>query len=92
MNINLNNNSSELKNNYINNSNSQNEQYIFNINNKKNKKSKKVKEQKHRVKRPSDWICNRCHNLNYSFRIVCNICNLPKKENQFYFSNIRNSS
>ena len=25
-----------------------------------------------------DWICCKCNNLNYSFRVVCNRCNVPK--------------
>lgn len=86
------NNSNDLKNNYINSANSQNEQYLFSKNTKKNKKNKKTNNQKTKEKRPFDWICNRCNNLNYSFRIFCNICNLPRNENQFYNSNMRNSS
>jgi hypothetical protein len=90
---NINNNSNGLKSNYINSTNNgQNEQYLFSKNNKKNKKVKKLNNQKHKEKRPFDWVCNRCNNLNYSFRIFCNICNLPRNENQFYTSNIRNSS
>ena len=90
---NINNNSNDLKSNYINSANNgQNEQYLFSKNNKKNKKTKKLNNQKHKEKRPFDWVCNRCNNLNYSFRIFCNICNLPRNENQFYTSNMRNSS
>ena len=90
---NINNNSNDLKSNYINSTNNgQNEQYLFSKNNKKNKKTKKLNNQKHKEKRPFDWVCNRCNNLNYSFRIFCNICNLPRNENQFYTSNMRNSS
>jgi len=25
-----------------------------------------------------DWICNICRNLNYSFRVFCNRCKMPK--------------
>ena len=90
---NINNNNNDLKSNYINSANnSQNEQYLFSKNSKKNKKAKKSNNQKHKEKRPFDWVCNRCNNLNYSFRIFCNICNLPRNENQFYTSNMRNSS
>ncbi len=30
------------------------------------------------VERQGDWICNRCKNLNFSFRMICNRCKLPK--------------
>lgn len=86
------NNSNNLKNIYINSANSHGEQYLFSKNKKKNKKNKQSKNQKIKEKRPFDWVCNRCKNLNYSFRIFCNICNLPKNENQFYSLNMRNSS
>jgi hypothetical protein len=88
----INNNSNDLKNKYIISANSQNDQYLFSKNTKKNKKNKKVNNQKIKEKRPFDWVCNRCNNLNYSFRIFCNICNLPRNENQYYNSNMRNSS
>ena len=37
-------------------------------------KKKKLKERK------GDWICAKCGNLNFSFRIICNRCQLPKKD------------
>ena len=27
----------------------------------------------------SDWICIHCKNLNYSFRVFCNRCQIPKQ-------------
>ena len=84
-----NNSINNLNNNYLFSSNNPNDQFLFSKNNKKPKKSNN---QKIKEKRPFDWVCNRCNNLNYSFRIFCNICNLPKNENQFYNSNMRNSS
>jgi hypothetical protein len=30
--------------------------------------------------------------LNYSFRTFCNICNLPKSQNVFYNTSMRNSN
>ena len=86
------NNTNDLKNNYIISATNQNDQYLFSKNTKKNKKNKKSNNQKVKEKRPFDWICNRCNNLNYSFRVFCNICNLPRNENQYYNSNMRNSS
>ena len=29
--------------------------------------------------RPNDWICLKCFNLNFSFRIYCNRCSAPKE-------------
>ena len=55
---------------------------------KKGKKTQKKLIQKYKNKRPYDWICNRCLNLNYSFRSVCNICKLPLKDNSNYHKNI----
>ena len=55
---------------------------------KKGKKAQKKLIQKYKNKRPYDWICNRCLNLNYSFRSVCNICKLPLKDNPNYHKNI----
>ena len=60
-------------------------QNLFSKNIKKQKKTKK-NDKKYKDKRPFDWICNRCDNLNYSFRTFCNICNLPKNQNIFYKS------
>jgi rubrerythrin len=67
--------------------NNQNEQ-ISNIIKSKGKKIRKKLNKKYKDKRPFDWICNRCGNLNYSFRAICNICKLPLKDNPYYKSNI----
>lgn len=37
---------------------------------------------KKNVERSGDWTCQKCLNLNYSFRSVCNRCNLTHKESQ----------
>ena len=42
-----------------------------NKNKQKNKKNFEVRE--------GDWICSKCNNLNFSFRIKCNRCSLPKE-------------
>ena len=78
--------------NAIYNTNNQNEQNLIS-NAQKKKKSKKVKKKlikKNKDKRPYDWICNRCNNLNYSFRTFCNICKLPLKDNHLFESNNKN--
>lgn len=91
-NRNLNFNSSIFYNNNIITSsiNNQNEQIANILKNKKGKKARKKLNKKYKDKRPFDWICNRCSNLNYSFRTVCNICKLPLKDNPFYKSNYEN--
>ena len=35
--------------------------------------------------REGDWTCFDCHNLNFSFRILCNRCGLSKDKNNFNF-------
>ena len=93
----VNNNTGSMTNPYIANSfadetQNQNGKFLFSKNVKKNKKSKKNNKQKYKDKRPFDWVCNRCNNLNYSFRTFCNICNLPKSQNVFYNKPTRNSN
>ena len=43
------------------------------VNNKKMKAAKK-----HFDKRKDDWICPKCKNLNFAFRLICNRCKIPK--------------
>ena len=59
---------------------------ITKINNKKISKNKFVNANKNKQKnkknfevRDGDWICSKCNNLNFSFRIKCNRCSLPKE-------------
>jgi len=33
------------------------------------------------AERQGDWVCMKCKNLNFSFRVVCNRCQLPRSEN-----------
>jgi len=52
----------------------------FNLQNQKQKlieKKKKVFEE-----RAGDWVCMKCKNLNFSFRIICNRCKIPKVESE----------
>jgi len=39
----------------------------------------------HFVERQGDWICMRCKNLNFSFRIVCNRCKISKVESEMLY-------
>jgi hypothetical protein len=57
--------------------------FSFNDENYPNKKvEKKYKTKKNNLQktiiRKGDWICKLCNNLNFSFRICCNICHAPK--------------
>lgn len=45
-------------------------------NNSTGKKKKPFQE------REGDWNCFKCKNLNFSFRVICNRCQLSKKESE----------
>ena len=34
------------------------------------------------IEREGDWVCYQCKNLNFSFRLTCNRCNISKDENE----------
>lgn len=40
------------------------------------------KKKKPFVERVGDWVCLKCKNLNFSFRLACNRCQLTKFENE----------
>ena len=42
--------------------------------------SKKIK--KPFVEREGDWVCFQCKNLNFSFRVSCNRCQISKEDNE----------
>lgn len=42
--------------------------------NKMNKKKKTTL-----IQREGDWICDKCKNLNFKFRVECNLCKTPKE-------------
>lgn len=50
--------------------------------NKKNAKSDSKKIKKPFIEREGDWLCFQCKNLNFSFRISCNRCQISKEENE----------
>jgi len=39
----------------------------------------------HFVERQGDWVCTRCKNLNFSFRIMCNRCKISKTESEMIY-------
>ena len=49
-----------------------------NLSNKTLPHSKNKSDKKPFDKRKGDWFCPECHNLNFSFRIVCNRCKIHK--------------
>ena len=61
------------------------EQGNFNKNDNKktsnNKPNNSNKDKKPFDKRKGDWLCPKCNNLNFSFRMACNRCEIPKPSN-----------
>lgn len=49
---------------------------------KSNPKSETKKIKKPFIEREGDWVCHQCKNLNFSFRVFCNRCQLSKDENE----------
>jgi hypothetical protein len=43
------------------------------------------KKKKPFIERVGDWVCIKCKNLNFSFRVVCNRCQLSKEESENLF-------
>lgn len=40
--------------------------------------SMEEKKRKPFTERKGDWRCSQCHNLNFAFRLICNMCQLPQ--------------
>lgn len=43
------------------------------------------------VERVGDWVCIRCKNLNFSFRVMCNRCQILKSESETLYSHYMNN-
>ena len=54
------------------------EKYFFNKKYTKTKKKKKINKLKSYNIRKGDWLCPKCNNINFSFRIRCNKCDKEK--------------
>jgi hypothetical protein len=59
----------------------------LNLNEEKDSPTFKKKKLYERV---GDWICIKCKNLNFSFRVICNRCELPKIENDQIYEKYMN--
>ena len=55
-------------------------EYISNDkkNNNIHNKKKKIKKMKNYNIRKGDWQCKNCNNINFHFRIICNVCHKNK--------------
>ena len=51
---------------------------VDNIDTPNKNKKKKIKKMKNYNKRKGDWQCKYCFNINFHFRIICNICQRGK--------------
>jgi hypothetical protein len=93
------NNNNKFGQNNINNNNNNNEynhqlflnEYNVNNNNSNSKQQQQqnqsdAKRKKQFVEREGDWVCMRCKNKNFSFRIHCNRCKIPKRESEELYS------
>ena len=51
------------------------------------------KKKKPLIERKGDWLCPKCRNLNFAFRLICNRCQLPKSDagGQMPFQNNMNN-
>ena len=68
--------------NNINNNNSYNNNNEFKKHQNKNNKYLDKNESNKKntfCRRPNDWVCSKCYNLNFAFRIFCNRCSAPKE-------------
>ena len=50
----------------------------YEINKNKIKKKKKINKLKNYNIKKGDWLCPKCNNINFSFRVKCNICGINK--------------
>ena len=47
-------------------------------NNQKNGRNNEAIKKSCFFRRPNDWVCSKCFNLNFAFRLYCNRCSAPK--------------
>ncbi len=52
---------------------------------KQNKKSNDKKTPPKNKERTGDWVCIKCKNNNFSFRVICNRCQIAKSESDKLF-------
>ena len=71
-------NDDELNEEIGNNENKKGENNKYEINKNKIKKKKKINKLKNYNIKKGDWLCPKCNNINFSFRVKCNICGINK--------------
>ena len=62
-----------------------------NINNTNVMNANQKKTKKHFSERAGDWVCVKCKNLNFSFRSICNRCQITKVENDKLYEQYMNN-
>ena len=75
-NININNNYICNSDNTLNNKMNYNNSELYNF--KKNSINNNHFKKNKFARRPNDWVCSKCFNLNFGFRVFCNRCSTPK--------------
>ena len=71
-------NDDELNEEIGNNESKQGKSNKYEKNNNKIKKKKKINKLKNYNIKKGDWLCPKCNNINFSFRVKCNICGINK--------------
>ncbi len=83
-------NKENLKNHNINSSVFLTNSSLINTANSNDEKDSPSFKKKKLYERVGDWICIKCKNLNFSFRVICNRCELPKIENDQIYEKYMN--
>ena len=53
---------------------------LINKNRRDENNNPEEKKKKPLIERKGDWLCPKCRNLNFAFRLICNRCQLAKSE------------
>ena len=53
---------------------------LVNKNRRDDNNNPEEKKKKPLIERKGDWLCPKCRNLNFAFRLICNRCQLAKSE------------
>ena len=55
---------------------------LINKNRRDDNNNIEEKKKKPLIERKGDWLCPKCRNLNFAFRLICNRCHLSKNESE----------